>query len=247
MAAIEEFSVGYPVKFWTGGDTTRDAFGRLIQEIERIYGILNALGTGKASYEEIASAVSAHKYESNPHPNWKPSMSFSDLAGSVDASKVLGKLPNATIDAGKVNGLEAYVKGLIPDTSGNNESGITDSSLNDSGYIKFGNGLMFQWGICSMDYNNETILGNGQNPGADGYLAYGGQGYAKFHTAFPSKSLNITVTPVWAVNRPCGFTLYILPDSLTSSGFGYSYTHDGTLTNKQISLNVKMRYFAVGV
>ena len=61
MAAIEEFSVGYPVKFWTGGDTTRDAFGRLIQEIERIYGILNALATGKAAYDEIASAVGSHK------------------------------------------------------------------------------------------------------------------------------------------------------------------------------------------
>lgn len=241
MAAIEEFSVGYPVKFWTGGDTTRDAFGKLIQEIERIYGILNALGTGKASYDEIASAVSSHKYETNPHPNWKPSMSFYDLAGNVNGDKVIGSLPNANIDAGKVNGLEDYVKGLIPDTSGNNESGITDSSLNDSGYIKFGNGLMFQWGIADISANTRTKSG-----------VYGDYHYANFFVAFPSKCLSVTATPVYDSVVYTDFIFCILENSLTTGDFGFRFepiklNTGNSLTDDEIRQRVKISYFAVGV
>lgn len=238
MAAIEEFSVGYPVKFWTGGDTTRDAFGKQIQEIERIYGILNALGTGKASYEEIASAVGSHKYESNPHPNWKPSMSFSDLAGSFDGSKVIGKLPNANIDAGKVNGLEDYVKGLIPDTSGNDESGIADSSLNENGYVKFGNGLIMQWG-------------NSANISESASDSYGIYHRVTFPHAFFSKCLNVILTPVnWGI-RDLTLSVHLVKGSMTIDGF--SYRHEWSVPNSQgitegtIQANITMNYFAVGV
>ena len=51
------WSVLYPVRFYSGGDTTRQAFGKHIQEIARIYGLLNALDAGKAGSDEIADVV----------------------------------------------------------------------------------------------------------------------------------------------------------------------------------------------
>ena len=52
---IGPFNVGYPVNFTSGGDTTRDAFSKHIQEIERIYGYLNALDAGKVSASDVSS------------------------------------------------------------------------------------------------------------------------------------------------------------------------------------------------
>ena len=37
MGLLGPFNVNYPVIFRSGGDTTRVAFGKHIQEIERIY------------------------------------------------------------------------------------------------------------------------------------------------------------------------------------------------------------------
>ena len=51
------WSVLYPVRFYSGGDTTRQAFGKHIQEITRIYGLLNALDAAKAGSEEIIEAI----------------------------------------------------------------------------------------------------------------------------------------------------------------------------------------------
>lgn len=47
--------VQYPVKFYSGGDTTRDAFGKHIQEIERIYGLLNGLDAAKVSASDVSN------------------------------------------------------------------------------------------------------------------------------------------------------------------------------------------------
>ena len=43
----------FPVAFRSGGDTTRDAFGKHINEIKRIYELLNALDSGKLSAGDI--------------------------------------------------------------------------------------------------------------------------------------------------------------------------------------------------
>ena len=51
------WNVLYPVNFYSGGDTTRQAFGKHIQEITRIYGLLNALDAAKAGSEEIFEAL----------------------------------------------------------------------------------------------------------------------------------------------------------------------------------------------
>ena len=155
MSLLGPFSKGFPVAFRSDGDTTRDAFGKHIQEIDRIYGYLNALDAGKASADEISGSLgdlntvlTQHINSSNPHPNWKPSFSFSDLSGTVDASKVSGKLTQATIDASRVNGLTALITGSIPEAGGD---GITSSNLAGNGYVKFKNGLIIQWGVHTKD------------------------------------------------------------------------------------------------
>ena len=51
------WGVIYPVNFYSGGDTTSQAFGKHIQEIARIYGLLNALDAGKAGSDEIAEGI----------------------------------------------------------------------------------------------------------------------------------------------------------------------------------------------
>ena len=55
MALVGPFSKGFAVNFKSGGDTTRDAFGKHIQEIDRIYGYLNALDAGKVSADEVSN------------------------------------------------------------------------------------------------------------------------------------------------------------------------------------------------
>ena len=167
MSLLGPFSKGFPVAFRSDGDTTRDAFGKHIQEIDRIYGYLNALDAGKASADEISGSLgdlntvlTQHINSSNPHPNWKPSFSFSDLSGTVDASKVSGKLTQATIDASRVNGLTALITGSIPEASGD---GITSSSLAGNGYVKFKNGLIIQWGVVEATEENLVSANTSQD------------------------------------------------------------------------------------
>ncbi len=80
---------------------------------------LKDLVNTKASQTDLTD----HIKSTTPHPNWKPDLSFSDISGSLatsrltgnyDASRVSGKLSNANIDTGNVNGLKAFVEGLIP-------------------------------------------------------------------------------------------------------------------------------------
>ena len=155
------FDVAFPVNFVANGDTTKDAFGKHIQEIARIYGLLNALNTGKVSSSEVNNILKNHIDSTNPHPNYKPSLSFSDISGNLNINRVEGNLPvsrlsgnypassvsgsltNATIPSGNVTGLDDKVKSL---TDG---LGIKESTLSKDGYVKFGNGLMIEWGTTT--------------------------------------------------------------------------------------------------
>ena len=85
------FEVGYPVRFYSGGDTTREAFQKHIQEIERIYQIINQLDADKISSGDID--LSSHINAANPHPN----LSLDTLGGTIPASKITG-LPNNGVD-----------------------------------------------------------------------------------------------------------------------------------------------------
>ena len=159
MALIGPFNVAYPVLFRSGGDTTRVAFGKHIQEIEKIYGILNALDSDKISASDLDSKLG----------NFKPNMSFNDISGNLDmdrisgnldfsringnipASRVIGLLSNANIDAANVNGLNSLVTSLIPDNKGD---GILDVEPEKNGYAVFANGLLIQWGVSNKASNH---------------------------------------------------------------------------------------------
>ena len=149
MASSEPYEEEFPVDFRSGGDTTKDAFGKHIQEIKRIYGILTALNNGKVSADDVATSLTNHINDTNPHPNWK--LSLSDLTGDIDASKVKGKLENANIDTSGVNGLKDFIDGRIPDNKG-----ISAQSLGGNGYIKFANGFLMQWGVQQVDNNGNV-------------------------------------------------------------------------------------------
>ena len=156
------FEVAYPVKFYSEGDTTKDAFGKHIQEIERIYGLLNALNADKLSVDVFNNIHNAHVNSSNPHPNLdlgntKGSLATSRLSGNLpfsridgsldlsrttgnlDGSRVTGTLSNANIGTGGINGLESYVKGIVEANAG----GIKTTS---KGAYMYAGDVLLQWG-----------------------------------------------------------------------------------------------------
>ena len=147
--ALEEFTVGYPIDFRSGGDTTKQFAAKTIQEVARIYDYMNALRVGMADQTAIEQALAtarselnSHKTSTNPHPNWIVNLT-GQTTGNLDASRVSGKLSNATIDYGKVNGLADYVNGLSNQgiTSSNYESGV-----NRRCYVTFENSFTIQFG-----------------------------------------------------------------------------------------------------
>ena len=151
MANNTPWSVQYPVAFRAGGDTTRDAFGKHIQEIERIYGILNSLNSSKLDSTTFNDRLNEHiNTSSNPHPNYHPSFSditgnldMSRITGNLDGSRITGTLSNAVIPNTNITGLQQYVQNLLPEDNGD---GITDAELSEVGSITFKNGLIVKWG-----------------------------------------------------------------------------------------------------
>lgn len=143
--------VQYKVNFYSGGDTTRNAFGKHINEFIRIYGLLNALDAAKVSASDIGSIGSSitnittdlqnHINSSNPHPNYKPS--WNDLTNKPNLSDL-----NGNLDVNRINGLTSKINSLLPAPSGD---GIISDSLNANGYVKFKNGLIVQWGVHTRE------------------------------------------------------------------------------------------------
>ncbi len=167
MANIEPWGVQHPVAFYAGGDTTRDAFRKHIEEIEEIYAKLNSLNMNKLESSTFTSEISTvtqgltqdlktHINATKPHPNYRPS--FSDISG--------------TLDAGRVDGLTQLIGRMI----NSNTNGIVDIHIEETddpttlpnednkaykGYIKFKNGLLIQCGTTERftrwnigDYSN---------------------------------------------------------------------------------------------
>ena len=172
----DAFTLGFPVKFESGGDTTRDAFGKHRQEINKIYTHLNWLNTHKVEASEVngqiagvESKLTTHINSSNPHPNYTPPVpSLDSLSGTLDVSKITGNF-----GTDRISGLEDYVKGLIPDKG----DGVTEQTINDQdGHIKFSNGLILKWG------NALNIFENGQ------------EGTYTFSKAFPAQCYTVLLT-----------------------------------------------------
>lgn len=236
------FEIGYPVAFRTGGDTTRDAFEKHIHEIEKIYGILNALDNGKVSSDDLdklgndlESALQDHINSTNPHPKWK--ISFDDLTGQLDGSKLKGKinaalvyglLSNANIDASHVNNLQSFVENLIPPSGGTGD-GITEKDLKDNGYVKFANGFIVQWGT------HTATGGTGFDTSASGGTisfptAFSSKCFALIHSFHPSvghTNLNWQTASVSAPDKT-GFTISInewRDNARSSASSGWSVTY----------------------
>ena len=169
------FNIGYPVLFRSGGDTVTEAFGKHIQEIERIYGILNTLDSGKLSTPDMLKYLNEHNTNAQAHRNLQ--LPFENITGNLDgariinnipnatipAGNVIGKLINATIDVDKINGLADYLAGQEDGNQLDDKGdGIVDKALSDNGYIKFGNGLIIQWSkVTSTTLNSSNNLSSG--------------------------------------------------------------------------------------
>ena len=157
--ATTPYDVGFPVNFYSGGDTTKDAFNKHIQEIKRIYGIINAINADKISAQEVTDKLNAHINSSNPHPNLdlsntKGELPFSRVSGSLDLSRTTGNLNGSrisgtlsssvipTLSTSKISGLEDLIKSKGKD--------ITAESISTNGYVEFDNGLIMQWGLGTL-------------------------------------------------------------------------------------------------
>ena len=231
MALLEPFEVMYPVAFYSGGDTTREAFNKHIQEIERIYGALNALNAAAVSSDDVGtsidSKIKAHIDSPNPHPKWKPSLSFSDITGNLDGSRITGKLTNAEIDAGKVNGL----KDLITTTAPDKGDGITGSNIKDNGYVKFNNGLIIQWGAIYSENFNEGLR------------------KASFPTNFATSCFNVTPAIMFKdnVTAECNIWVQLIKEKTTLSDFTYAYQFAESIPSSSYAGKIGVSYIAIGI
>lgn len=124
------YSVAFPVNFTSRGDTTRDAFRKHMDEITRIYGILTGLDADTMDADNVNNSVNEILQK------WKPSMSFNDITGSLSTDRI--------------SGLQTFLdkKGKL----------LTDSILEDNGYIRFGAGGVFiQWGNSAVTKDTSGI------------------------------------------------------------------------------------------
>ena len=247
------YTVAYPVDFTPQGDTTQVAFRKHIDEIIRIYGILTGLDAATLDADDVHEILNEHINSTNPHPNYRPSISWNDLtnkpgldslSGTLNASKVYGNLSNATIDSGKVNGLSTYLDGYlggrIPTDKGD---GITAGSLNENGYVKFNNGLIIQWG--KMDFKSSHAGSNGPD----------GHGTVSFPMQFPNNCYSVVATVGSLIANPNSqylpsiydIDIRVYVDFTTKSYFCY-YT-SGTVNisaGSNLTKDLKANYIAIG-
>lgn len=127
------WNVQYPINFVANGDTVHEGFNKHIQEIARIYGLLNALDAGKADTSDLTAlrdsllaAIGAlsggpvpdifmsdlinHINSDNPHPN----LLLTNTKGKLPVARVDGLIPYLEADAGFAN----WIKSLVGSGSG---------------------------------------------------------------------------------------------------------------------------------
>ena len=227
------WQVEFPVRFWSGGDTTREAFGKHIEEIKTIYGILNAINAAAVTSDSLDgtlgsldASLKAHIDSTNPHPNWKPSLSFDDITGDLDASRVHGELTNATIDASRVNNLKSFIKDNAPDKG----DGITKSNNSENGYVKFGNGLIIQWGHSFVDSISEKTYD------------------INFPVAFSSSCFNVTAgTYMNTFSDVVSLVPQVVKKTLTNFTFGIQFFHGTPGEIGSFSGKYGVSYIATGI
>ena len=160
------WNVQYPINFVANGDTVHEGFNKHIQEIARIYGLLNALDAGKADTSDLTAlkdsllaAIGAlsggpvpdifmsdlinHINSDNPHPN----LLLTNTKGKLPVARVDGLIPYLEADAGFANWIKSLIAAEIAGLGGGSGIGISDFNVgSNDGYIEFGNGVLIQFG-----------------------------------------------------------------------------------------------------
>ena len=245
------YEPGYPVNFYAGGDTTREAFSKHIQEILKIYGILNALQSTKAdstavtkaiedaktlltdkiatTKTELTDALTNHINSTDPHPN----LQLTTLKGNLPASRVSGTLSESQLPyissskitgnfgTSQITGLEAMIK---------NSSTPLGTINKKKGYMQFSNGFTMQWDITDP---NETHISETTTNHIDFNKT--------FTTLFAVYTQMYSTIQKWdSENRD--ITLRILNQSLS----GFDYIWDVTTIGAS-SQDMYMSYLALGI
>ena len=149
MALTGPFSVEYPVNFYSGGDTTKEAFGKHIQEIQRIYGLINSLNADKVSASEVTNLIQPHINSTDPHPNWI--IDLSKTTGNLAASRLSGTLSSSvipTLSTSKISGLENYIKTISKNAVG--------ETMGNATYLYVGD-ILLQWGKFQIDHKVTNV------------------------------------------------------------------------------------------
>ena len=230
------YDVKYPIDFRSGGDSVKEAFSKVIEEIRTIYGILNYLVLQDLSDEQKAAVLTGKISMDRITGN----LASSRISGNIEAGKVSGALSLATIDSGRVNGLADYVNNLIAESESSQAApdkgdGITDSRMGENGYVKYGNGLIMQWGNVTVNSNDAVEV--------------------SYPMIFPTACYSLTLTPQgnaqtvllpalasgtdYRLNRS-GFSGLRYP-----SGSGTSNAGTGVITSTGGN-KVKVYYVAIG-
>ena len=131
------WNVQYPINFVANGDTVHEGFNKHIQEIARIYGLLNALDAGKADTSDLTAlkdsllaAIGAlsggpvpdifmsdlinHINSDNPHPN----LLLTNTKGKLPVARVDGLIPYLEADAGFTNWINSLIAAAIAGLGG---------------------------------------------------------------------------------------------------------------------------------
>lgn len=178
---IGPWTPNYPVDFKSNGDTTRAAFGKHIQEIERIYGLLSGLGAAKIEAEDLTAAMTANKNEWTTAIAAEKSARESAIAAeksareSAIAAEVTARSNGDVALGRRIDGLTfGNIGGTLgmDRTTGNldasringlgdviRQNTVAEGEVSANGYAKFGNGLMIQWGkwTFEVDHSKEYI------------------------------------------------------------------------------------------
>lgn len=151
-----EYGVNYPVNFVSGGDKVNEAFNKHIEEFKTVDSILN---THKRLIDDTYNKITNLETCDIDASRVKGVIDISRSTGDIDIGRVTGNLPgsritgdltNATIASGKVTGLDEHVKELV--TGDVPASKLIDDIANSAkGYVKFGGGVILQWGYVDFE------------------------------------------------------------------------------------------------
>ena len=166
------WNVKYPTNFYDGGDSAAQVFEKHIQEIIRIYGLLNALDEGKLDIGDFERAMDAHINDSDPHPN----LQHNTLRGKEGGGGGHWyHLDGDQLD--KLDNMEDLIQGMIDNAIGGLETGGggggTDTHNSLNGLQGGGGGNYYH--LSKEQYDNLGSGGGGATVEVgNGYVRIGG-------------------------------------------------------------------------